>query len=293
MAAHRYWRVSRRASGDNNWANFAEFEMRTSSGGADQTGSGTAISSGGNAGNPGNAFDNNTGTFWQISGAAAVAASWLGYDFGSGNDKEIVEIALTPLSGFGLRAFSEFDVQYSDDASTWTTDWSCSYTWTNAQKVFTKPSAVASRYWRIRSGTTGTLSCSELELRATPGGADETGSGTAIARTTAGGFPASNAYDNNATTDYVSTSPGVVADLEYLGYDFGSGVTKDIQEFSWTARDDAFFAQAPASGWLESGPNGTDWLGRHFFSGLSWSSGSTNVVTVGGANVRRRQLVNQ
>jgi hypothetical protein len=298
MAAHRYWRLFTRF-GSSDAVLIAEVELRTSSGGADATGSGTASASSVDGTNTAaKVFDNSTSTFWQSTFGSGSVGVWLEYDFGSGNDKDIVEVALTPSASFANRMPQEFDIQWSDDNATWTTAWSASFpTWTSAQQVFTKPSAVASRYWRVRgnvyqSGST-IMGCAEIEMRSTNGGADETGSGTPGSRSTAGGTTAANAFDNNTSTEYASLT---AAQSEWLSYDFGSGVTKDIQEIAWTARVTGGINnpdQGPVSGWVESSTDGKSWLSRWTFSGKSYSSLATTIISANPTvAARRRQLIN-
>lgn len=298
MAAHRYWRAYMREGGSTNTL-CAEMEMRTTAGGADVTGTGTAMASGetGPSEQKAYAFDNNVSTYWQVSGTGA--GIWLGYDFGVGNNKDIVEISMQPLSGFSARMMREFDVQYSDDATTWVTAWSCTFTsWTNAAQVFTKPGGTPSRRWRLRPNTlqngSSTMSCAEMEMRATSGGADQTGSGTATARTTFGSIPGTNdpskAFDNNTATLWSGNAD--VAQCGWLAYDFGSGVTKTIQEIMFTARNDLSFTQSPTAGWIESGDDGINWISRWTFSGLSWTQGSSNTFGNSVTTGRRRQIIN-
>lgn len=294
MAAQRYWRLVNRFCSDSSRVLAAEIELRTSAAGADQTGSGTATASAQGTGEEApKAFDNNTATYWQASTGSSGA--WIQYDFGVGITKDIVEVAMQPLSGFASRAMIEFDVQSSPDAATWTTEWSVSATgWTNAQRVFTKPSAVASRYWRLRPDVLGvgnTMSCAEMEMRATAGGADQTGSGTASARTTFSTQVAANAFDNNSSTFWSGNSDA--ADSSWLAYDFGSGVTKDIQQISFQARGDGSFFndQSPQAGWIESSADAINWLSRWAFSGLgTWTNGQTKVFGATSPSSRRRMV---
>lgn len=296
MAARRYWRVyCRKASSTTMLC--AEMEMRSSAGGADQTGSGTGSASGQNVGEEApKAFDNNTATYWQGAFSPNLGGVWLKYDFGSGNDKDIVEIAMTPLSGFSSRMFHEMDVQSSPDDSTWTTIWSISQpTWTNAQQVFTKPTAANHRYWRLRpdvlQGGGQVMGCAELEMRATVGGADETGSGTGISRTSfSGSFLPANAYDNSTANVWSGANAvaGVVQS-DWLGYDFGSGITKDIAQLAFTARTSPDHAQGPVSGWIESSTDAINWLSRWTFSGKTYTSlGTTLIAATSSASSRRR-----
>ena len=138
------------------------------------------------------------------------------------------------------------------------------------------------------------MSCAEMEMRESAGGADATGSGTASAGSTFSGFPASNAFDNNAASLW--SGSGDATDSAWLAYDFGSGVTKDIVQISFTARNDIDYTQSPTAGWIESSTDAINWLPRWTFLGLSWSQGSTNVFTDPGytppSTGRRRQIVN-
>lgn len=117
---HRYWRLNFTATYANNSVRLQEVELYTAVGGADVTGSGTASAE---AGNAAQAFDNNTGTEWDTLSGGGGLPDWLQYDFGAGNEKDIVSIGLFPNSTT-LQCPKNFDVLYSDDGSTWTTYWS-------------------------------------------------------------------------------------------------------------------------------------------------------------------------
>lgn len=118
MAAHRYWRIyiTANTSGGPH-LDISEIQMRTAIGGADVTGSGTASAS--SELSPffaANAFDNNTATTWYTP--AVNIPAWVKYDFGAGNDKDIIQVALTCWAAGEMAR--DFEVQYSDDNSTWT-----------------------------------------------------------------------------------------------------------------------------------------------------------------------------
>lgn len=295
MAAHRYWRLlNRKNNGDGSFTGLTEIQMRTVSGGSNVCSGGTATSSTPiQAGSAAQCFDGDTTTtIWQVSGTGSC---WIGYDFGAGNSKDIVEVVVWPDKDSAARAFRECDIQWSDDSSTWTTVWSWTYSgWVvGTGAVFTKPSAVASRYWRVRCNTAvsgNNLSCAEMEMRLTSGGPDQTGSGTAFASTTFGSNPGTNdpskAFDNNTSTLWSGSD--TLAQTSWIAYDFGSGVTKAIAEISYTARNDVNYTQSPTSGWVESSTDGTNYLSRLAFSGLTWTSGSTNIITVAATGGRRR-----
>lgn len=278
VGGHRYWRL-RLLWQNSSTVNVQEIEMRTAVGGADVTGSGTAFRTSGSGGNPAsNAFDNSNATSTDIFSGGTI-----GYDFGVGNAPAIVEVAITCSSANYL---GEFDVEYSDDNSAWSYAFSGSKRsgWTTSvAQVFSMPSAVASRYWRLRANTIQsgtTMACVECEMRETVGGADATGSGTASSSTfyPFGTFDASQAFDNNTGTLWSGDNGGAAAG-EWLGYDFGSGVTKTIAQISWRARNDGNHGQSPTSGVIQSSPDGKSWLNRITFSGLSWSSGETKLIS--------------
>lgn len=115
-AAHRYWRVYITAD-YGSATELGEVEWRV--GGTNQTGSGTAL------GNPdtgstfgaADAYDGNPFSRWSSFGTAAPV--WIGYDFGSGVTKAIDTVALTTASTANNP--KDFQIQYSDNGSTWTT----------------------------------------------------------------------------------------------------------------------------------------------------------------------------
>ena len=161
MAAHRYWRVNVTANNTSGTVSIGEIELRSSLGGADQTGSGTASASSANASFPvTNVFDNNVNTRWVSTGNVP---QWVKYDFGSGNDKDIVELSLCPglgtSSGTKQQWPVDFQLQYSDDDSAWTTLFSVAgeTTWNpQVAQVFNadsipNDSGVSGWFWRVRA----------------------------------------------------------------------------------------------------------------------------------------------
>ncbi len=268
MSAHRYWRLYNRLNnGDGSFSGLTEIQMRTTTGGANVCSGGTAISTGTiQAGSAAQCFDGDTTTTliqWATTNSVSV-----GYDFGAGVTKDIVEIVVWPDKDSAARAFAEFDVQYSDDNSTWTTAWSCTYAgWSvGTGTTFTKPSVAAHRYWRIRtfesiSGGSAGLALSEVEMKESVGGSDATGSGTASARTTFAGTSAANAFDNSSATIYSHNS--AVAFSDWLQSDFGAGNNKSIVEVTILPRQDSSWVQAPRSVQIESGSDGISFIPRY------------------------------
>lgn len=126
MASHRYWRLLIPAAArSSNYAQISELELRESIGGSSVASGGTAsASSTMNATYAASkAFDGShtSGNAWS---SITYGTDWLKYDFGAGNEKDIVEIKLyTPDSSGGSinpGAFPKYAVfQYSDDDVTW------------------------------------------------------------------------------------------------------------------------------------------------------------------------------
>jgi hypothetical protein len=286
MAAHRYWRIYITAvcgnigvglNGATTPCAIAEVELRASLGGADETGSGTAsalISDGGAP--PANAVDNDTGTNWGTSFLGPMPVWWK-YDFGAGNDKDIVEVALrcptqpqwTPR---------DFLIEYSDDDSAWSplytienyTNWDTSgfklfnedYRWSNAGHK---------EVWRILMTSEpagGTIQLREVEFRTGLGGADATGTGisfaTSFADTTAPHHGADAAFDNGITP----WSQWEFSDTPtWIGYRFPSSV--DILQISLTI--DFYTERGPTDFDIQYW-DGADWVTWYSLTGVTWTS---------------------
>ena len=122
MAAHRYWRVLILRATDTSFIGAAEIELRSSVGGSDITGSGTAsaYSYYGGGYEASKAFDNNTATGW-ASATPVVGQDWIKYDFGSGTEVGVAEIAWTSRDT-NINGPTTFFLQYSDDDSAWHTE---------------------------------------------------------------------------------------------------------------------------------------------------------------------------
>jgi hypothetical protein len=289
--AHRYWRlnIARNVSGVSTVIAIPEVELYTARFGVNQCVGGTAAASSTlNGGTPASNAVDKSGDESSVWAGASYLNEWWSYDFGVGNDKEIVEIGML---GRGLTAAEplqmpyDFDVQYSDDNSSWTTAWSeAAVSWPRYEcHRFTHPSAPsASRfgtgsyfdayaYWRLAMHTDSNVcALAEIEMRASLGGADQCAGGTPTATTTFGGQVASLAFDNNSATYWAAT-----AKYGGMTYQFAAPVT--VAQLSLTARNDASaYVQAPLGVWVQFSTNGTDWTTAWFANGLSWTQGSTN-----------------
>jgi hypothetical protein len=125
VSAHRYWRLLIDAGGSS--AQAGELEFRATVTGADETlnAGGAAIRSAefNSSFAASKAFDNNVGTWWFTS--LSAGSTYLGWDFGAGNAVAVREYAIHPGNNqSNINAGSiptAWRLQYSDDASSWTT----------------------------------------------------------------------------------------------------------------------------------------------------------------------------
>lgn len=119
MAVHRYWRLFFAGTAGAAYA-FAEVQFRTTPGTPLLFSGGTASAAETFSGFPAsNAADNNTTTLW--SGNDAALNQWWAYDYGAGNTRDIREVTITARNDANFsQAPSLFQLQFSDDNSTWT-----------------------------------------------------------------------------------------------------------------------------------------------------------------------------
>lgn len=289
MAAHRYWRIyctADQGNGNENYCSIGTIELHTSIGGAAITGGTASADSTLGAFAASNAFDAGATTMW-ISGSGAYP-HWIAYDYGAGNEKDIVEFAILGRTDNVLYAYQsprDFQLQYSNDGS----DWSTLYTITGTpgltiQRTFSADtrydSGAAGEIWRIYCTAVGggsTFALHEVEMRATAGGADQCTGGTVHASST---FQAQNgelAFDSGTlSTSWwachtYSPTPG------WLAYHFASAV--NIKEIALTART-SFENQAPVD-FLIQRWDGSGWVTVRTVTGSSgWTSGETRLFDV-------------
>lgn len=269
----------------------AELDLRESVGGSNVTGSGTASASSIYSGSydGAKAFDGNPAT--NLSTADNYYTNqWLAYDFGSGNDKDINEFALTVIN-YSANHPMNFALQHSDDGATWETkflvfdqiSWTAASTRTyNSSNSLAFASVAARRYWRVRCmpGTENeNLGIQELELRESVGGVDATGSGTASASTYVSTHAPANAFDGNGSTSWYSA----VGQANWIQYDFGEGATKAIAEWAITCGSTT---AVPLLSVLQMSADGTTWENvAHSELQTGWSLTETRAFSVPSSGV--------
>lgn len=264
----RYWRIFSYAeqAGPGTAVAIAEAEFRATIGGADVTGSGTPSASNAAFGAASNAFDNNAATFWA---SGSDLNHWLAYDFAAA--QEVLEFSITPRAGGdATQAPGAGWLERSSDGSTWKKVFPFIPTlWAGGTaQVFSEPAAASShRYWRIVAVRSygATFSASNIEMRATAGGADLTGSGTPLSSSEfSGSFLDDYAFDGSSATAWISLG----GRLEWIGYDFGSNVS--VTEVTWAARTDSNPSQVPSAGAVQYSDDGSTWVTAwSFFNSVS------------------------
>ena len=281
---HRHWRVLISANQSLDTSCIPELELYASPWGGNIASGGTASASSESSADyvAAKGFDQNPAT---ISGAGssvnqAWASSntppphWLAYDLGVGNESVVQAVGLSAReSAFIGQTPVTFVVQYSDDGSAWTTLWSVSTSaWTQGEhRRFVNPSYSTGGYsgsphgshlyWRIfalQSETwTSAVAIGEVEMRATPAGADQCAGGTAAADSEfSGSFVAANAFDNSNTTVWSALDRGNY-NWGWIRYQFASAV--EVAEVKIRARHDVAPTTSPEIFWVQHSDDGVTW----------------------------------
>lgn len=287
--AHAYWRINvTDNNGDATFVGVGTLEMYSSKGRLNRCVGGTPIASAaGQFGNIlGNAFDDDVNSQW----ADAKAGAWIGYQFSTAQD--IVGVHMRDKGG-GQNTLMprDFQVQCSDDGTTWATRYSVSgadfvtpgnfngkWFWDPSYAPAYSGSPIApARYWRVRCflHTADTFSCAELSLATAPAGATVTTGGTAIANNQTFGA-ASNAFDANTTTFWAPSN----AVGQYLGYDFGAVTPRAIAEMKWRSRSAGVPGQNPVRGVVCFSSDNVNWSSAwEMYDGVTWTDGMQKTFT--------------
>jgi hypothetical protein len=278
-ASQRYWRVYLVLDGGGANSSMATLEMRTTPGGAQAATGGTAAASSTlTTYVAANAFDTNPSTFW-ISNAAGE--KWISYDMGSGNDKDITEISITPRndSYFGETVTWGY-VQSSPDNSTWTTVWTfIPAAWASGTaQVFTKPSTLGNgggyRYWRINAtrseagGGTGVMGFAEVNMATSSGGTNLLPGTLPSADTTNTTNYAWNAIDGSTSTVYGGTNSSWP---HQWVVDLLSGNAQLFTELKINSRDDVYFVEAPLQFCVQRSSDGSTWTTSWCSIAATWT----------------------
>jgi hypothetical protein len=305
MAAHRYWRLYVTAAGSGGYCSLAELEMYESIEPLNVCSGGTAsASSDGFGWVPANAFNGtHTGNGWH-SGANTLPATpeWLKYDFGSGNDKDIQAIKMVGRGDSNAvnQTPKDFQLQYSDDDSSWSTlftitgaaNWGAYYGtqfFKSGGRYLPPPVGAGTsskRAWRVNATVvdgSDVMSVSEITMRTSPSGSDVASGGTPFITNPSEGVVA-NAFDDPSSDalSYVATGTALAGVGEHIGYLFASA--KNIVEIAIRSRS-SNGAQAPKDFTIDYW-DVNQWTTAHTVTGeTGWGSAETRTFTFPGAGL--------
>lgn len=147
------------------------------------------------------------------------------------------------------------------------------------------------RYWRIyvHSGSSTTnISAAELALSFRFGSGNLLNStssmnASSVYTNNTASYGYQLAVDSNLSTFWASNTGAPV----WIGVDFGSGVSASIQAFTWTARNDGFYLQAPLSCTVQYSDDNSNWTNYWvMIETTAWTQGAQRTYTsIGAANL--------
>jgi hypothetical protein len=247
----------------------------------DLTSSATAIS-GGDSNSKDYAFDDDleSTNYWASSqtGTSVNGAAYIGCDFGA-NPKAITYISCRQY-GNTTNDISSVVIQYSNDASTWSTVLYLALVTGSSeeQKIYIPSSTGSHRYWRLLANSDATAGepwiVKEIEMKDNFPFNDETSPDLASTNAISGGTLATSsitrAFDDTTGSAWYSSQTGTsISGNAYIGWDFGEANKKHIRKVLITQ----YAASYSVSSVL---------VQRKVDSSSSWSTVSTVSVPGGG-----------
>lgn len=296
VGTHRYWRIYIPPRGVSGVQSILQLEMYESQFGPNVCTGGTPSASSTLSGTypASDAFDGNLGdtgsstltSLWVSQ--SGTTEEWLAYDFGAGNDKEIVAIGMFGRIGsFIGQVPTGFSIEYSDDGSTWSEAWSESgLSWSGFEfKRLVNPAYVepgysgsphgAHPYWRFYSmaaDNDDAVALAEFQFRATPGGVDQATGGTPSASSVwSGALGVANAFDDDPGSLWSAANNSYAA---WLAYEFAAGT--ETAQVAITARTDVAANTSPGEFAIQWSDDGVLWTTAWAEVGeTGWSLGET------------------
>ena len=138
-------------------------------------------------------------------------------------------------------------------------------------------------YWRINVTATDSADSfkaqiTEMEYRATVGGADQATGGTATASSNFSTTPPADAFDDSVTTSWVSDNGAALP--QWLRYQFASAV--EVAQISITSGDNATrAARAPKDFTIQFSDDGSSWTTALSVTGEpAWGITETRLYTI-------------
>jgi len=186
-----------------------------------------------------NAFDGGSSTYWYSSARPGESDCWIGQDFGSGNAKSIRKFLITQITveknydykGTLSWYASAVALEYSDDASTWTTGGTFSLNYALSDTVQYKATTCTTssdfgchRYWRARATAgSGNWFVSEVEMYTLDTGyaiitvTDSSGNALSGATATVGSVSGTTGSDGTVTLSGLTTGSNAIT-VSLAGY---------------------------------------------------------------------------
>lgn len=311
MAAHRYWRILFRdgyhAAGevDLGWVKF--YDTHEPDPDSPASTGGTAISGENYSSTflPSKSFNYSNGETadnWASDNNAATfgTTKWIGYDFGEGNETDVQSYS---MSVYTLYFPKSWDLQWSDDASTWTTahSWD-SFVWSsNTSHFFRLPTTLTGpgrRYWRflftgaLNTNGTGEQDLQEADFR-TEAGVSSNLASTRLTITSDArydslfGYTPRKAFDGSGDSNNRFAS-GTAATDHWLLVDFGERV--DIVE-AYVKINNTQYVRGTVK--VQSSDDREVWSDRGTFPS-GWTTAQAKTLTIASAAtelLRRRPVI--
>jgi hypothetical protein len=226
MANHRYWRLSITAAKTDvsGVVSVHNMILAESQGGPDTAAAGTVTANSSQGGfGPARATDGDRTTNWVSAGGAFPRILQIDYGASSGDWKDNAEIRLVCDAAWAPQAPKDYTLDYSDDASSWTTvitvtgetSWA---TVGGASGEFvsriartggcpdTLPGYLFYRLYISAGNDAAQAAVGEVEFRDTIAGTDRSQVKPVIYSQQSGGNIAANAFDNNVATGWFGTA---------------------------------------------------------------------------------------
>ena len=272
MAAHRYWRLQVHSFEYAGRLNLNILEFREVAGVAQQATGGTPLGDGG-ATLP-NLFDNNNTTVMVAFDGTYPRPQSYGYDFGSGNEIDVVEIGYHTNNWWYPKVIS---VWFSDNGTDWiptnyaTQPAHAEYT----DYTFTVAPRVNPVYWGVLfHGISGTVKIAEMDMY-------EVGNGAEISNfnqewNDSGITDPDHAFNNNWSDNaqiYAGTEPKKIG---CMFNDFYYTNSDPEIEFIDLRSDQSDGITIPESFSIVSSENLTDWLiHKNYYNESGWGTSET------------------
>jgi hypothetical protein len=272
MTAHLYWRIYIDSCVYGSYPSLVGLQLSATIGGSNII---PVVSANGNQGGhyAAAALDGSTSTYW---GGTQTLPGWWEVDFGAATTIAEVKIA-NPGYVSPSYAPDTWDLQYSDDNSTWTTKQSyTSAAWTaGSQQTFSVTSPSSHRYWRIYIHTNGAgqyPAIAEIAMASTSGGPNLFPIVSASATTS--GTPL-KIFDTTASTFWQGPSSLPAS------FEVAFNTATDVNQITMTARTD-YPTSAPGVWDLQYSDDNTVWTTKASFTSAAWTAGSSQTFTISG-----------